>query len=1772
MSTSRPDDAARSNDAAADPDLTQELNTTTLTAKLVEVLDQYLADLKAGTAPSREQMLEAYPELGSHLDACLAGIDFIQGQPIETQGGQVLADFRIGREVGRGGMGAVYEAEQISLGRRVALKVLRFGAVSDLEALTRFQREAETVAKLHHTNIVPIFSVGSENGVNFYAMQFIDGSSLDQVRRRSKSSLNMKTVARWGLQAAEALSHAHERSVIHRDVKPSNLMLDGEERIWLTDFGLAKRLDDMTLSLTGALLGTPRYMSPEQATTDQSEIDHRTDIYSLGATLYELVTNKPVFDGDTHHTVIQKILEEEPIRPSVHRRDVPRDLETILMKCLAKEPHRRYQTAEALAEDLRAFANDRPIKARRANFVEMAGRWIRKNRQSAVRTASTIAATTVLVLVSMYGWSRYSQSRLAFLELDADTPLVAKVVDRRGVVDTVTLPTQNALEVAAGEVEVHVAGEKSLGQTYRMRLAAGQQVRYRPNVDMIPDAATIGVPRAHRLLAAEDGTDVVLMDNQGIQCYDGRKQAATWAVKLAEPRDAEFNGDASLTWNWGGHAPFVVGQLDDAVLVAEESPPLPAGVDVNSDGIRDVVVAAQHQAWLLSLSGQDGKRLWFRDLLADKEQGAGHSAILHVPTVVGDINGDTVDDLLVVWGRTASQQLSQDAPKRCLEVVSGRDGNTLWSVLLDPTWFETPKGRSVPMAFRWFPRRDATSTVGGSDTKARRAGMIFRSKRGTHETHGWFVWKPDAPRVAQVPAVPSHGDGTICIVAGTHVIAIHATSGDVVFAEDVGCWPCQPALWRDMDGDAVDDVVLVEQLSPESYRCVVWSPNQRGVLWSHDFNAAVAPRASARDSGGVWPLAVDLNGDRACELILPADTSTLVHQPRVPWGVLEVRNGADGELLWSRQLLAMDQQIDCFTVGPDLDDDGWRDIFSAALWGQRFELYVEAMSGADGRAFWWSRQELPPAPSGSIDYVLGPLRWWSTGPDGWPQLLAQAFPDNGVGQQKVCALSAGTGQLTGVMQDAHRVTPVDMDGDGTKDLLRYRAYDPVAQRAAELDVIHHVVEPWRRLGGRRWSALPDVDQDGIRDLVSQAPQATLQVYSGGSGDLLWERQGDNFDTFHLPEPESSSQEHLGDLSGDGVPDLLTWQRTGASSRRTAPFTAVSGKDGTILWKADIQTNVTEHGCLLQTQDLEQDGIPEVIVVAAMDWGYARRMRVSTADQQMWLAVLDGRQGNVRWKLPLSRAYGPSASNGNPPYQFSDLVVEASYADLNGDGTLDVVVPAESPDAPELWAVDGRTGEPLWKLKLPRNGDANPFKNRSRCTPVDLDDDGRQELLVMAYEETTGDRGQRLRWHHLMAVNGDGDVRWRWKASTPRIFDWYHDEPLDRRGPIVFANAAQEPLVALPFTVEATVSRNELVVLDAQGQPVVRRDVGSSMGFRVWSVKHPARQTNLAVLTNVQRLWAVDLDNPQESRWTRELGGRDPAVDARVIGLGMQADSPPVLHLRFGSGDNRLEGIDAWTGATTWTCRGPTPRNRHGWIHVDTIAVLDQTREVPSRIFFQHGHVAQSRQASLPRISPRRGVAKVALTRAQPSLRVASNDPRLLRQLPWNHGIDELVEAAATYWIWASFYCLTLVLLPAAALWAISWRRQWGLRTLVFLPVAAAIFLVGYGTNGPQPIVLNTWQKIIIGVGFVPILISLASYACWLVTRQWRAVRWWTLTAGIVTVTLAATALVLSNTGSGAWLPGERYSLDGWYWIVVAGVYMTGWMMVPSVPFTLRSIR
>lgn len=402
--------------------------------RVIEASRDYLAELEAGRRPDREAYFHRDPELRETLAEVFDGLELaqmLQSKPNVPRESLVepLGDFRIIREIGRGGMGVIYEATQLSLGRKVALKVLPFSASLDARQRQRFQLEAHAAALLHHTNIVPIYAVGCERGLHFYAMQLIEGGSLSEFIAERKHSADRKApassdapTARYQHQStqspaapqtgsllgqeprllirslvklmitvAEALDYAHQAGTIHRDVKPANLMLDHAGHIWITDFGLAQVTTDVSLTMTGDLLGTMRYMSPEQAGGQRAVLDGRTDIYSLGATIYELLTLRPVFPSTSRQGLLHEILNDDPKTLRHWDRNIPVELETIVLKCLAKSPTERYATAADLAADLQRFLDERPILARRPTPMDVIRKWMRRH------PAYVISATLVLL-------------------------------------------------------------------------------------------------------------------------------------------------------------------------------------------------------------------------------------------------------------------------------------------------------------------------------------------------------------------------------------------------------------------------------------------------------------------------------------------------------------------------------------------------------------------------------------------------------------------------------------------------------------------------------------------------------------------------------------------------------------------------------------------------------------------------------------------------------------------------------------------------------------------------------------------------------------------------------------------------------------------------------------------------------------------------------------------------------------------------------------------------------------------------------------------------------------------------------------------------------------------------------------------------------------------------------------------------------------------------------------------------------------------------------
>ncbi len=309
-----------------------------------------------------------------------------------------LGDYELVEEVGRGGQGVVFRARQKSLNRTVALKVISLGQWASKAHLKRFRREAEAAASLDHPSIVPIYEVGEREGACYFSMKFVEGGQLDEVVKRAPMSI--RQAAELIAKVARTVHYAHEHGILHRDIKPGNILLDAKGEPLLTDFGLARLVEaESTITRTREALGTPSYMAPEQAAGEQRKLSNATDVYGLGAVLYQLLTDHPPFAGGTTYETIKLLLDTEPRQPRLLNPKIDRDLSTICLKCLEKDPQRRYPSALALAEDLERWLKHEPIRARRTGVFTHARKWVRRNPSIAAMTATLLALAVPLGVV-----------------------------------------------------------------------------------------------------------------------------------------------------------------------------------------------------------------------------------------------------------------------------------------------------------------------------------------------------------------------------------------------------------------------------------------------------------------------------------------------------------------------------------------------------------------------------------------------------------------------------------------------------------------------------------------------------------------------------------------------------------------------------------------------------------------------------------------------------------------------------------------------------------------------------------------------------------------------------------------------------------------------------------------------------------------------------------------------------------------------------------------------------------------------------------------------------------------------------------------------------------------------------------------------------------------------------------------------------------------------------------------------------------------------------
>ena len=593
-----------------------------------EIIAAWLQQVDAGQTPDREAFLNQHAHAAAELREFLDDLDRFTAGPLaqptsdpvsQTNETSPLPEFELPRlryfgeyelvrEIARGGMGVVYEANQKSLKRTVAVKMILGGVLASEEDVRRFRTEAQAAAGLQHPGIVAIHEVGVCQDQHYFSMDLVSGPNLAELL--NSGSLHHDKAVEYVQKLAQAVQYAHTRGTLHRDLKPSNILIDETDEPRITDFGLAKLiLDDSGLTATGARLGTPSYMSPEQATGESDSVGPAGDIYSLGSILYELLTGRPPFRGTSVIQTLNMVVNQVPPPPRLLNPGIPQDLANICLKCLQKLPADRYASAEDLANDLGRFINGQPVSARPIGPVERSRRWIWKQRKS-------IAALTAMLAIA-FAWQKYVaykenlKPRISFVT--SGEPLVTVIrndLDRKLVPDFTT-PTASPISLEAGDLSVRVSMPCHLSEEFQLHTKEKRPAAVQVDIEDRSIFPPLVTPTRPYIVTLADHADIIVTDKESIERFDGATSKSIWKV---DPTKDEVLNQANVKWtDWIGFTPR---DLIDRHSLLEAAP------DLNGDGTGDVVwlsgntrgTGNKPPVGLVAQSGADGQILWVHRL------------------------------------------------------------------------------------------------------------------------------------------------------------------------------------------------------------------------------------------------------------------------------------------------------------------------------------------------------------------------------------------------------------------------------------------------------------------------------------------------------------------------------------------------------------------------------------------------------------------------------------------------------------------------------------------------------------------------------------------------------------------------------------------------------------------------------------------------------------------------------------------------------------------------------------------------------------------------------------------------------------------------------------------------------------------------------------------------------------------------------------------------------------------------------------------------------
>ncbi|MEX2121901.1 MAG: protein kinase [Pirellulales bacterium] len=1626
-----------------------------------------------------------------------------------------FGDYELQEEIARGGMGIVYKARQVSLDRIVALKMILAGQLAGPDEVQRFRTEAQAAANLRHPNIVAIHEVGEHQGQHYFSMDYVPGISLAAIAR--ESPLPAQRAAGYVRTIARAIQYAHARGILHRDLKPSNVLIDVHDQPWVTDFGLAKRWTSVPgqdedkpgladLTATGQILGTPSYMPPEQASGTRGQIGPASDIYSLGAILYELMTGRPPFRAETPLDTLLQVLESEPAAPRLLNPKLPKDLETICLKCLRKDSSERYVSAADLAEDLGRFLAGEPIRARPLSAAERLSRWAWKKRRSVRLAASAVAAAVTLVAIALLGKQYYDQYQLGFVAIQSQdgVPLGAELLDEGGaVLRAFSVPTETPEAIPAGAYRVRFSAAGLRSETYQMLVDRGGRHEFDVEITDRQLWQPLNLRPSDRveIIQLDRRADLVLVENHfgqvSLRRLDGATASQVWALALdADKRQDMFQTDADRT-EWAMMLQYWPG-ADSARLVR------PAG-DLDADGVRDLVWTFPRS--LLAVSGRDGKVLWWH-----RSPPAGDSRVEGTPVLIDTLD-DGRPDLLITHVLPNGQVI--------VEALAGHTGAPIW-------------------------KKD-----------------IHQGARAAGDSSTSLVLPVTMIRVGGKPLAALVVDQFLFgLDPATGESALPGGAANL----DLGVAPLRAPEFADLDGDGTQEVVFVD---PAGAVAAV-SLKSAGPLWEASLRVPYARAENEseplnwplvvdlEEDGRAEVVVPGLAGSGTNPWLAVEVLDGMTGSPRWSQPLMEY----DGTATWPR--------VHQFLEALDFDGDGLRELAVASsgplavdrvsiihpihpyiMHPRRVYLFVDLLSGRDGRSLAsWKTSRVE-------GFEVGPMLWWNVGASGLPDLLVssqthQARP--GFWEAGVDIVSLAGDQVERIQGvsgqfGTEMIKPqvADFSGDAIPDLCYARKTGETSQ----LVVIEGTPpEPWRHLGV--WVPAQDFNGDGYDDLV-EAPgtddSPDTKVISGRDGSLMarWSVEwgaGDSQSTgklFSVPPP-------LGDLDGDRTSDLIVsrhdrWPQRGGEiaeapglivSRHNGwPLQGLSGRTGRRLWltvdspypAALRRDGMTVSALDQYGTDLDGDGRMDLIHALHV-WRHQNGFLL-----RLMLVAVSAADGKVLWSQVLN-----DEQNMGVFFSRQDQPVRVVLgADLNADGWRDVV--ATVPVRPagsgawhcELQARSGRDGELLWSPR-PVSTRLSGFAGGDEVPPPpagDLDGDGGADIVVLDYaEQPEGKPGTR---YELTALDGaTGEAKWTW--------GWYDAANWRPKPSPVVGDFDGAGRAGVCVGLHETGDKPEIVVLDEKGQP--RQRLPGDIPPGAHDLDGDGRSELVFTLDGRVRAMNRGPSGQLVDKW--EWTAPSEFLGVREILPAGQGRSATVVVLARG---NTLYGLEGATGALLWHGKGVSGSSP--WLtHMDVLGSADASG-LPRVVSRRLGTVCR---LSLPGSEGSGLVSGKATTRGQVVFGPSSGaaDPRRLRPLPWAGPIIGWESMSLLAW------CAPVVFLPGAWLVFAMRRGRWSLWMILALPAAIAVSLFCYNYVSARSFGIPLRKLVLhISVMELPVVASVLFLGAWTIQRRWRRIGALAVAAIVFSLVAAADALW---TDTRQMDPIQSYTWDDWHLVGLMGAY------------------